>query len=384
MMCMGGVETVAAAVDALVHQDPADYGDAESVEALHRLLARMDAFTTQAAAAFDASGAWADDGARDAAAWMATRCRLPRRDARRRVGTGRRLRHLPACAEAWLAGEITQAHVATVGRLLRPTTVDVLARDEDMLVGYARTLRFEEFARAVAYWTQHADPEGADREDADRRAEREVYLESSFRGMRLGRIALDPVSGTIVGEELGRLEEALFAADWAEAQERLGRDPKVDELGRTSHQRRADALVEMATRSRTMPDDGRRPLPLFSVFVGYETLHGRICELADGTVLSPGTVVGWLDGALLERAVFGPGARVEVGAATRFFTGATRRAIEVRDRRCTHRYCDRPASECEVDHIIPFSAGGPTTQENGRLLCPFHNRLRNQRPPPAA
>ena len=27
---------------------------------------------------------------------------------------------------------------------------------------------------------------------------------------------------------------------------------------------------------------------------------------------------------------------------------------------------------------------GPTTQENGRLLCPFHNRLRNQRPPPAA
>jgi len=34
------------------------------------------------------------------------------------------------------------------------------------------------------------------------------------------------------------------------------------------------------------------------------------------------------------------------------------------------------------DHIQPFSAGGPTTQELGRLLRGFHNRLRNQRPPP--
>jgi len=28
---------------------------------------------------------------------------------------------------------------------------------------------------------------------------------------------------------------------------------------------------------------------------------------------------------------------------------------------------------------VEYSKGGLTTQENGRLLCPFHNRLRNQR-----
>ena len=48
---------------------------------------------------------------------------------------------------------------------------------------------------------------------------------------------------------------------------------------------RADALVEMAIRSRTVPADGRRPEPLFSVFVGFETFAGRICELANGTVV---------------------------------------------------------------------------------------------------
>lgn len=381
---MGAVEGVVAAVDMLLEGDASDYGDAESVETLHRLLARLDAFTTAATAAFDASGAYADDEARDTAAWVTARCRLPRKEARRRVGTGRKLRQLPACAEAWLAGDIAHAHVAAIGHKLCPRTADALLRDEQVLVGYARTLPFEDFLRILAYWAQHADPDGADRQDADRRAERDVYLDQSFNGMWMGRMALDPVSGTIVGGELTRLEDALFAADWAEAKDRLGREPKLDELRRTGAQRRADALVEMATRSRTMPDDGRRPLPLFSVFVGYETLHGRICELADGTVISPGLVASWADGALLERAVFGPGTRVEVGAATRFFTGATRRAIELRDRRCTHPYCDRPLSECEVDHIVPFAAGGPTTQDNGRLLCPFHNRLRNQRPPPAA
>jgi len=120
------------------------------------------------------------------------------------------------------------------------------------------------------------------------------------------------------------------------------------------------------------------------VLVDFPTLHGRVCELANGHVLSPGSLVAWLDQADIERAVFTPDRRVEVSAASRFFSGATRRAIELRDRRCTHPTCDEPAQRCEVDHILPWAMGGATTQENGRLLCGYHNRLRNQRPPPSA
>ena len=112
------------------------------------------------------------------------------------------------------------------------------------------------------------------------------------------------------------------------------------------------------------------------------TLSGRICQLANGTVVTPGSLVPWLDQAIVERAVFEPEGRVEVSATTRLFTGATRRAIELRDRGCRHDYCDEPLDRCQVDHIQPASQGGPTTQENGRLLCGYHNRLRNQRPPP--
>ena len=202
--------------------------------------------------------------------------------------------------------------------------------------------------------------------------------------MYLGRIILDPISGSIVAGELERIEQAMFEADWASARAALDDDHEicVTDLVRSPGQRRADALVEMATRSQTAPSDGRRPTPLISILVDYGTLRGRVCELAEGTVIAPGSLLPWLNEAYLERVVFAPARRVEVSESARLFSGATRRAIQLRDRECTHPYCDVPAASCQVDHIVPFTAGGPTIEENGRLLCGFHNRLRTARPPP--
>jgi Domain of unknown function (DUF222) len=376
------LEALMQVIDELADADPSAYADADSIRALQRELSRLESVATQAVACFDASGDWAIDGAKSAGAWLATACRLPRAQARRQVRRGRTLRHLPLVAESWAKGDLGPAHVDALTAVRTPLTEEALARDEEMLVGQAARLRFETFTRALAYWEQLADPDGAEQDDMERRDRRDVYLTPSVGGMWLGGMTFDPVSGAIVSGELERLERELFEADWAKARDELGRDPRVDELCRTSAQRRADALVEMATRSRAMPADGRRPEPLFSVLVGYETLHGRVCELAQGIALTPGSLIPWLEQADIERAVFTPGGRVEVGITSRFFTGATRRAIELRDRECTHPFCDLPADACQIDHILPYTEGGLTTQENGRVLCGFHNRLRNQRPPP--
>ena len=378
----------AEALGALVSSGAENYRDGASIEVLHHELARFEAFVTEATAAFEASEEWAADGAKTASAWIATRCRVPRSASRRRVRLGRTLRHLPACADAWREGRIGPDQARAIASARRHRTEASMARDEEMLVSQASEMGFEDFYRALSYWKQLADPEGADAADEDRRAARNVYLESSIGGMWLGQMTLDPVSGSIVSGELNRLEHELFEADCAEARERLGRAPRIDELDRDGGQRRADALVEMAARSRSAPADGIRPAPLFSVLVGYETLHGRICELENGTVLAPTSLQPWMEAAYFERAIFSLGTRVDVSARARLFTGGTRRAIELRDRICSHPYCYEPAETCEADHIEPYADGGPTTQENGRLLCGFHNRLRNQRqrqrPPPAA
>ena len=84
----------------------------------------------------------------------------------------------------------------------------------------------------------------------------------------------------------------------------------------------------------------------------------------------------------------GPSRVIDVGVRQRFFTGALRRAIEVRDRHCQFPGCDVPAEDCQIDHKTRYTDGGLTTQDNGRCYCATHNRQRerrhdhDQRPPP--
>ncbi|HVB93604.1 MAG TPA: DUF222 domain-containing protein [Acidimicrobiales bacterium] len=355
--------------------------DPESIAKMLRLRSQLDAYVTASVGEFDTWGEWALDGARSAAGWIAKEGNLPRAEAGRLVRRARTLDQLPEFAEAWRDGDIGAAHVDVVAKARNSRTEEALERDEKMLVDYARTLRFEPYVRAVGYWGQLADPDGTEESAEERRCRRDVYVVEA--GDRyLGQMTLDPISGAIVSGELDRLEAELFEEDWRAARERLGFDPCVSDLARTPSQRRCDALVEMATRSRTAPPDGIRPRPLFSVLVDFPTLCGRVCELEQGIAVTPGSLVPWLDRADIERAVFEPPDRVQVSEKVRLFTGATRRGIQLRDRECTHPYCDRPALDCQVDHIQPYTDGGPTTFENGRLLCGFHNRLRNQRPPP--
>ena len=213
-----------------------------------------------------------------------------------------------------------------MGLLVRartPARQECFGRDESTLVDDAVRLRFASFARVVAYWAYLADPDGAEADAAARHQARRLHRSQSFGGMWLGDFALDAVAGAIVHNQLRRIDDELFAADWAEARARLGTDPTLSDLGRTPAQRRADALVEMAVRSATSPADRRRPEPLFSVLVGYETLAGMICELADGTVVTPGSLVPWLDRSWIERVVFdGPSRVTDVGVRRRLFQGA--------------------------------------------------------------
>ena len=378
-----GTDALTEAINCLVEEGPEAHADGESLVCLVRQGARLESVTANAASAFEASGAWGLDGAKNAGAWLARRCRMARAGARRLVRRGRSLRHLPVVAQAFADGEISSAHVDAVASVRREDTEEALARDEGLLVKQARRLPFEHFTRAVAYWDQLADPDGTEEAAEARRGRRDVYLEPSFSGMFLGKITLDPVAGAIVAGELNRIEREFFMADRARAKEETGREPTSEDLWRTPSQRRADALVEMAARSAVVdPERARPPAPLFSVLVDWPTLSGRVCELAQGVVVSPGELVDWLSVADLERAVMAPTGRVEVSPTRRIFSGATRRAIELRDSECVHEYCDVEAALCQVDHIVPWSDGGRTTQENGRLLCGFHNRLRNQRPPP--
>jgi Domain of unknown function (DUF222)/HNH endonuclease len=368
----------------------------DTVVELHRQQARLAAVATRLTAALDGRRTWADDGSRSCGAWVANHCWLPAGQARAEVRLGRRLRTMAATAKAFSAGDVSARHASVLASLNGGRTRDCFARDEAMLVGFARTMGWPEFCRAVEYWRQCADPDGTERNAADDEALRRVHLSTGLRGTGHLDGLLTSLGRATVGSALSRIEQELFDADWAAARAEHGEAATVSHLTRTPAQRRHDALVEMARRAVTAPADGRRPQPLVSVLVGYETFKGRVCELADRTVVTPGTVASLLDEALIERVVFdGPSRVIDLGRARRF-TGAVRRVLDVLDRGCTHEGCDMPAERCQGDHIEPWSRGGQTDPDNGQLRCAYHNRWRwehgdadragttPQRPPPGA
>ena len=197
-------------LDRLVEADPRAFGDADSVVALPRQLARLEAVATRGTAAFDRSRAWEAERARSAAAWLAARCAVPEATARTRVRVGRALRQLPVAEAAWLAGDIGACSVELLARARNQTTAARLAEDEADLVDLARTASPRTFARAVAYWRSRADADGVEDEARALVDARRVHLSSSFEGTWFLDGVLDPVGGEIVASALARVDDELF------------------------------------------------------------------------------------------------------------------------------------------------------------------------------
>jgi hypothetical protein len=232
------------------------------------------------------------------------------------------------------------------------------------------------------------DPEPADPLEQAR----ELHLSKTLAGM--GRLDgwLDPIGFAEVREALRRIETEMFDADWQLAKASHGSDTTVDRLWRSPAQRRAGALVEMARRSIDAPRDGKRARPLLIVHVDLDTFEKataqlvgvappepfgteRLCEIDDGTVISPTQMIELGIVGDVRRLVYeSPGVILDYGRKVRLFTGALREAICARDRFCDHPGCEIPARECEIDHVVEWNDGGTTNHRNGRAKCSFHHR----------
>lgn len=145
----------------------------------------------------------------------------------------------------------------------------------------------------------------------------------------------------------------------------------------------------------TAPADGKQPAPLVIIHCDAATFEAalasldrddvefpteRLCELDDGTVITPAQM---MEQALLghvRRIVFGsPGVILDFGRSQRLFQGAVRLAIQARDRRCDQPGCEIPARRCEIDHHVEWQDGGRTDHRNGRPKCGFHHRRHKPR-----
>src|SRR3954451_10189540 len=368
------LEGLDAAIDALHAIDLDALSDEdlnEVVLGLQERCSRLAAAQARLLARWDARMVWAGDGSKAAGARLARDTETGKRTAYGLLRRARQLTSMPVVADAFAAGDLNADQVDLLVRVNLPRRRELFARDEQLLVRECRAQEDEPAVRRLlGVWAQAADdavgfnPVERERDSRSFRCVRTLDGTIDLTG------TLDRVEGTVVTDEHARIEQDMFLADWTEARDRYGKDCRADKLGRTPAQRRADALVEVGRRAAPPPTRARRTRPLVSVLVGYETFKGHLCELADGTPLSREHLLPLLAEADIERIVFDAPSRViEVGKRERFFTGALRHAIEIRDRHCQFPGCDVPAEHCQIDHKIPYSDGGETAEENGRAYC---------------
>ncbi len=114
------------------------------------------------------------------------------------------------------------------------------------------------------------------------------------------------------------------------------------------------------------------------VTMTLETLQGGLsaATLDTGGRVSAGEARRLACEAGIVPAVLDGESRVlDLGRTRRLHDKSQRLAMALRDGGCTADGCDMPPGLCHAHHDVPWSRGGPTTLDNGRLLCHRHHRL---------
>jgi len=81
------------------------------------------------------------------------------------------------------------------------------------------------------------------------------------------------------------------------------------------------------------------------------------------------------DADIIPIVLGGEGQVLDIGRAGRLFPPHLRKAITARDQGCAFPGCTIPAPWCETHHIRYWSHGGPTSTDNGTLLCSHHHHV---------
>ncbi len=288
-------------------------------------------------------------------------------------------RDMTATGQALAAGRIGYRQAAVIVRAITSLPdeagPDVRTRAEEHLIAEAARFDAAELTRLGRHILEVVAPEALERIEGARLA-RDEHRAAQRRGFTMidDGHGLHWLRGRLTTGTAAVLHAALDPLAAPMAATEGGRDL------RTPAQRRADALIELARRMLTsdrLPDHGGQR-PQLVVTVPLRTLTDGLghATLDDGGILSAAAARLLACDCHVIPAVLGTTGQVlDLGRANRLFTGALRRALNLRDRGCAFPGCQRPPAWCDGHHIVSWAVGGTTSLDNGVLLCGHHHSV---------
>jgi len=354
----------------------------DRVQAALRVRAQANAVLLAAVGEVEARGLARTRGATSTRAWLHGAHQLDPAEASMLVRTAAALRAgFQETGLALAAGDISLDQARVVIRSVTDLPADLdpgmVGSAETLMIGHCAVFDPTTLSLIGRRLAECIDPpEGTQARDERKHLEREKTAHGK-RGLTIspdkdgaGRYVrgyLDTEGGAIITAALDGLS-APIPSDAAGEPDR-----------RSPAQRRHDALVELGRRqlhTGELPATGGMK-PRLIITIPAQSLRDKTGagRLNDGYQLSPG-LAAYLgcDAEIIPCFLDESGAVINLGRARRLFTGPARLALEIRDRGCAWPGCDRPLSWCEAHHIIGWSQGGRTDQNNGVLLCSYHHR----------
>ena len=328
---------------------------------LRSVQERLDAEVLRAVADCDAVDAWNAD-CLNAVSWLASKTGLVRNAAARLAKTARFVARHPQTAKALDAGDVTVPHVEMLAAVAHRRD-DLYDEHETVLLDAATTVEVQDFPQVTRRWASLADDELARREAGFAFERRGITLSPTTTGSVVSGF-LDPEAAAVVGNLLDELQRPEGRADT-----------------RTQAQRRADALMLLCERARggNLPDSrpiaGAEVMMSHDVFAGHTFAHldDLQCEIEGFGSIPRVTAERMLCDCALGRVVQGRSQILDLGRRTRTVPDRLRRAITIRDQHCQFPGCRAPASWCDAHHLVLWTRGGETNEENLALLCRRHH-----------
>lgn len=340
---------------------------------------------------------------------VSTALRLSPTSAQHKIDIARALtNHLPNTCSALAVGEISTAHATAIAReaasaLNKGLPDSVIFELEERAIAYAEFHTPTQVGNLVRSVIAKATPREFEEIVEEARENRNVTCYKDIDGMSTV-VAILPAEGAQI--VMNALDAFVLAGDGhrtyndgASGDGGDGRDGGVSENGgensenreeidprdgRSKEMKRADALVEIASRylasqlSELTPQG--RPLTV-NVTIDLPTLLGLAenpGELAGYGAIPASVAREIAADAKWKRFITEPltGNLLDFGRESYLPPQALRDFLIARDRRCRFPGCRRSAHLSDLDHAQSWESGGETSLQNLGALCRRHHRLK--------
>ena len=378
---LGAVVTIADALDRVTDANPsfmATDQKATTLLEIARAKARLAELELRVMTAADDVAA--ESAARDVAAWLHhhthQRPEVLRADLRLASALDRTYELVAAAMRAGACNPAqAQVIVAALDDLPADLDVEIKAKAEKTLVGYATEFDPTQLRRLGRRILDVIAPEIAEAEEARRLAAEEAHARKKTRlTMRRLGDGTTRISAVIPDACADRLATNLEAF----ASPRRDDGTRTDTGEFLPYDRRLGSafcqLLETLDPQRLPIHGGDATTVIVTIDIDQLRAEAGIAQIIGGSPITAAQARRLACTAGILPAVLGGESEIlDLGRKERLFTAAQRRALLLRSATCEAEGCDIPGTWAEAHHWIEWARGGATDLDNAALLCSHHH-----------